>query len=621
MTARIDLPQSAPVWQLLAAVLMLQAIFWFVFSPLIEPTARTLDRLEIAEFAVATPRSTDWRDVREADFTAVSGVYEDCCEAGIRAVRLTFDLETIPDRGLGEVPVIGASNYETRLNGTLIFGEGRMGVQNPSYEGRVFRGYNRLPAGLLREGRNELVYTMVADAGTGGFFALPPTLGDYDRVAERFAFRRYLLNDYNTISVTIGYLVALLAFAAWVRGGHLPYLFWLGALSAVWATSLWYKSWIDPPFGGVWLASIGSAAVLAIPLAWVNLVNNWAGRSLRWVLPVSLAGYAIAQGASMFDIFSGTASESVERIGYWFIGGGALAFALLLLRKARGLPKALTAEFAIFLLCATLLLRDATGNLFDVSWGGGATDVAIPLLLAALAAAFVTRNIRLFRSQAHLTAELQTQLDQRTAELTAAHEREKAFTREQAHQDERRRIMRDMHDGMGSNLMAIMLAARRGKAEPEAVARGLQTVIDEMRLMIDSMDSVGESLTSALVLFRERADARVNDAGLAFEWIDQAQGGLPPLSPRKVLQVFRIMQEAITNAIKHSTGDRIVVTVAPTQVTVADNGADFAGRRRGGHGLDNMEARANAIGGAFHIEHSQGWTVARITLPQAAKSA
>jgi signal transduction histidine kinase len=200
-----------------------------------------------------------------------------------------------------------------------------------------------------------------------------------------------------------------------------------------------------------------------------------------------------------------------------------------------------------------------------------------------------------------------------------AHQREKVLLREQPHQDERRRIMADMHDGLGSQLMGMLLSARRGRAEPEAVARGLQGAIDEMRLMIDSMDSVGESLGSALALFRERAQDRVTAAGFVFAWHDRGEGRLPALPPRAVLQVFRVLQESVTNALKHSNGNAVRINVACHMIEVCDNGSVLGDERPGGRGLENMAARASAIGAAFALVREGDLTVARITLPKSAQ--
>jgi signal transduction histidine kinase len=278
----------------------------------------------------------------------------------------------------------------------------------------------------------------------------------------------------------------------------------------------------------------------------------------------------------------------------------------LLLRNVPGLAPDRRWELAIYVLVCTLMIFDGLNVAFEFA-PRLLMGMAVPVLLAALAIAFLARNVRLFQSSEQINTLLQIQLTQRTAELEAAHGREKELVRKQAHQTERQRIMRDMHDGLGSQLMSMLLAARRGVAQPAVVAEGLQMVIDEMRLLIDSMDSVGESLGSALAVFRERVQPRVEAAGMAFNWRDQFGHSLPDYGPRDVLQVFRIMQEAVTNALKHSGGKALTVTLAPSpdpafalRLTIADDGAGMGKANPRGKGLDSMAARATGIGG--HLE-------------------
>jgi signal transduction histidine kinase len=87
------------------------------------------------------------------------------------------------------------------------------------------------------------------------------------------------------------------------------------------------------------------------------------------------------------------------------------------------------------------------------------------------------------------------------------------------------------------------------------------------------------------------------------------------MPPRSVLQVFRVLQEAMTNALKHSDGNRIEVLVERDAISVLDNGSRFEGPRAGGRGLENMATRATAVGGEFSMERRDGWTIARIALP------
>ncbi|MEM9600670.1 MAG: hypothetical protein AAF926_06580, partial [Pseudomonadota bacterium] len=613
-----DLKAPERPFYLLLVILLIQFLYWFVLTPAFQRTAPSFDRFDVESLSVAVIDAPDWSALNAIEFQTLESPYRYCCEAGYRLVRVAFNLDTVPDQGLGEVPIIGATNYQTRLNGTLVWAEGQIHLDDLTAHGRIFRGINHLPAGLLREGSNELTYLMTAAPGAGGFHFGTPILGTYQETVAGFDFRRFLLNDYGLISYTIGYLIALFALIAWLRGGRDPYLFWLAITAFAWSSKLYYQTWDDPIVGGRGLATIGSVFALLLATAWVNLANHMAGRSIRWVLPLSLLGFVLAMVLSVIDIWSDGASRSVERIGYWFIGGGALASTILLLRKLPGLERQYYWEFAIYLMLVLMLMRDSFTRLSDIL-RGVETDFALPFLMVALVIAFITRNIQLFRSQDQLNQTLQAELNARTAELEAAHARESAFLRRQAHQDERQRIMRDMHDGLGSSLMSMLLAARRDKIDSTDVASGLENVIDEMRLMVDSMDSVGESLPAALALFRERAQTRVTDSGFTFAWdnqsiVDKDEDALPPLDSRSVLQVFRILQEAITNALKHSDGDRIAVTVMPNRIIVNDNGSVLNAPRVGGRGLANMEARAKSIGARFSIDHGSEGTSVKLDL-------
>jgi two-component system, NarL family, sensor histidine kinase UhpB len=278
-------------------------------------------------------------------------------------------------------------------------------------------------------------------------------------------------------------------------------------------------------------------------------------------------------------------------------------------------------EVAAFVLCATLIGHDAYMTLTDGAYGDHVKR-ALPVLLLGLAVPFFAGNVRLFRSMGEFNQLLQGQLAERTAELELAHARETAVVRATSQLNERQRIMRDMHDGLGSQLMSMLLAARRGEAQPPVVAEGLQAVIDEMRLMIDSMDSVGESLGSALAIFRDRVQSRVEAAGMQFDWNDTVTGDLPELGPRDVLQVFRIMQEAVTNALKYSGGTVLSVSLSAspdpayaTRLSIADDGGGMGKPNPRGKGLENMVARATSFGGKLEVASVRAGVVILLDLP------
>lgn len=130
-------------------------------------------------------------------------------------------------------------------------------------------------------------------------------------------------------------------------------------------------------------------------------------------------------------------------------------------------------ESVLLTVMATALVFDAITNWFP-EWGIGEGNLlnGSAFLLLAMTAAFLARNFRLFQSQGALNEMLQAKVTQREAELAEAALREQALVRAQAHDAERRRIMRDLHDGLGSQLMTMMLSARLGEADPPRWPRG-----------------------------------------------------------------------------------------------------------------------------------------------------
>ncbi|APE27946.1 sensor histidine kinase [Aurantiacibacter gangjinensis] len=599
---------------LLLAIGVVQAAYWLLIAPAFYPVPRPAEQFAIERVEIAQLETAGAAGLSQASFEKTALPVDLCCESALYAFRLTFQVDTVPADGLGEVSHAHADNVFTYVNGELAFGRGSVEPGLSTMHSYAERPVRRIPPALLREGTNTITYVAAAGAGGHGIYVHDPVIGPYKPVYETQQMQAFLRDEYLVASVTIGLSVGLIALLGWLRSGRNPFLFWMGMLSGSWGLSLLMMMTDAPPLAaGPWI-HLNSVVGMVIPLAGVNLANNWGPRSIPRLLPASLAIWVAAITASSILIAERGMGGPAEWVLFATTALYAFIYSALIVWNLPAIGRERHWEAAVFLLLATIAVAMAVWQIFGTGTGMP-TNYAVPILLLALVAAFVARNIRLFRSAEDIAGLLKVKLDERTAELGAAHAREKTLLREQAHQEERRRIMADMHDGMGSNLMSMLLSARRGNAEPEAVARGLQSAIDEMRLMIDSMDSVGESLGAALVLFRERAQSRVTDAGFAFAWHQPSDTTLPLLQPRPVLQVFRVLQEAVTNALKHSDGDTITVDVASRSIAVRDNGSSVGKVRAGGRGLENMAARAEMIGGEFTLQRECDWTVARIQLP------
>lgn len=367
-------------------------------------------------------------------------------------------------------------------------------------------------------------------------------------------------------------------------------------------------------FVAYWIGYVLAAAFAAYCFAWANRGALWV--TVCWGIAAAAIALTLALGYE-----SGQAAFEISYlVESWLIPGFVLAGILAAISAEAKTGAGRAIQLLLIAGAGSALALDAFDERFDVALGLLDPQPMIYystprhgiLLALGVLGAMIYHQVRARRLSEDLNGELNRLLTARESELADAHTREKVLVREQAFSEERRRIMRDMHDGLGSQLMGMLLAARRGKAEPDKVAEGLQQVIDELRLMIDSMESVGDSLATAITSFRARLQSRIEDAGFAFDWDNQLGGNIPSYPPRKTLQLFRIIQEAVTNALKHSGGDRIGISFARVaseqadldailEVCVTDNGQGISGPRLGGHGLENIRARAAREGGDVHF--------------------
>jgi signal transduction histidine kinase len=172
---------------------------------------------------------------------------------------------------------------------------------------------------------------------------------------------------------------------------------------------------------------------------------------------------------------------------------------------------------------------------------------------------------------------------------------------------ERQRILGDMHDGVGGQLLGMMVQARAGQLDDEQLVNGLTSCLDDLRLIVDSLDPVERPFDVAVAELRARLEPRCTAAGVTLTWTVHAP--TRPLGPDAMLQVLRALQEMTTNALRHSGTASIDVTMRPHgiaayEVAVRDHGVGFDPENpaRSGRGLPSLQARARRLGGRLSLE-------------------
>jgi len=202
-----------------------------------------------------------------------------------------------------------------------------------------------------------------------------------------------------------------------------------------------------------------------------------------------------------------------------------------------------------------------------------------------------------------------------------------------AREEERRRLRRDLHDGLGPALAGhlLRLDVIAGQLDPsspvavdvDALRTELRSTITELRRVVEglrppALDELG--LAGALAQVTRRITL-----GTAIE-VDLSVGELPALPAAMEVAAFRIVTEAVTNSVRHSSATvchaSIVAEGRALRITVADDGQGIAGGDSGageslaGHGLQTMRERAEELGGQLQVTNGSGLTIsASLPLP------
>jgi signal transduction histidine kinase len=173
--------------------------------------------------------------------------------------------------------------------------------------------------------------------------------------------------------------------------------------------------------------------------------------------------------------------------------------------------------------------------------------------------------------------------------------------------EERQRFVRDMHDGVGGHLLSLLMRVRADDADSKDVAEELEKGLTDLRLMADSLDHVGADLDLALAAFHRRAAQQLASAGLEFDWSKPQELNGFVMDARAVLSLYRIIQEALSNCIRHAGASRFGVSFdladdgKRLDVVIEDDGVGF-GRVEEGRGLANIRKRAEKLGGMAVFE-------------------
>jgi two-component system sensor histidine kinase UhpB len=234
-------------------------------------------------------------------------------------------------------------------------------------------------------------------------------------------------------------------------------------------------------------------------------------------------------------------------------------------------------------------------------------------------------------------AQRRAQQDRLFAEMLAGHQHFRALARSvwQVQEQERRRLARDLHDGVGQNLTALkhtLAEAIRDPAAPPELRERVQRALEVCAATLEEVRALARALRPQIL----------DDLGLAaaLGWLGRTAGeaggftvavdcsdDLPEVQGDLATLVFRIVQEALANATRHARCSHVMVRVAirddVLSVLVADDGvgcdvgvAEAAAASGASAGLGSMRERVGLFGGRLQLASTAGGGMqVRATLP------
>ena len=501
-----------------------------------------------------------------------------------------------------------------RVNGTLVRQLGR--PRSPFDDAGKFGHLVPLPAALLHTDRpNLLQLDVTAQALRGGGLSpvgLGPLAAAEAERASRLQRDQYAAAAYGTSMLLMGglslglwwrqrvplygcfvtavLLGSLRQFDRLLPTAPLPWPVWGGLMAVSYGVQLaliarFVLLALDRQ--PRWLATVQRAVVWIVAVLAASsfaLGRRWPWDGALWLL--------WAAGMVCFAVVLRSAFVERRAIAWVVLGAGSLLL-------ATGLHDLITVRSA-----------HATGLGFPL------TPHALFFFLLILAGLVVERYSRTEREHKALNEELVHRVAERERQLGEAFEALRRQKEEQAVLKERQRIMREIHDGVGSQLVGLLNLVTHRDTDPEQLTEHVQMALDEMRLAVDSLQPVHSDLATVLATLRYRLQPRLKAAGIEVLWDVDRLPPLPQLSPESVLQVQRILLEAFTNVLKHARATQVVMHAhcsdgaAPViELRLSDNGVGLAPSDPSpnpGRGVANMRTRAEAIGARLWLEPGAG---------------
>lgn len=263
------------------------------------------------------------------------------------------------------------------------------------------------------------------------------------------------------------------------------------------------------------------------------------------------------------------------------------------------------------------------------------SQFSVPALSVAMGAMLVERLKGYLDNERLSARKLQEEVCRQRVKIAEDYQRMKAQGEKIAVLEERKRIVREMHDGLGSQLVSVSAILRSSSADAETLSGAIEGALSELRSVLDVLSTNTDSddheddpvaLLLGRLRYRLQPIFRAQDIEIDWQVEPLPRDFLPTDQLR--LQLLRLMQEACANVLKHAHARKVSLCAKAFDdcviVELRDDGVGIdrgqpGSESRHGYGLANMLQRANEMGAKLSISDLDPGTSVQLVFPLSSK--
>lgn len=478
---------------------------------------------------------------------------------------------------------------------------------------------------LLKPGTNEIVIR--AESGRNHSLGIGTiAVGNHNALGSHFESQYFFRIDAPKTLNWIMLLLSVFVFVMWLGRRQEIELLWLSLTGVFWFIRNYHFFAETVPIEPLLFQQISYYSIyfaVAVTLAFCAEFLKLRRRNL---IIGAMLGIAVLLSLSRLVLTVTNRTDMVSSLLTIALFG---SFLLILAQHAWKSRSSESWLLLILLSLASLTGVHDIGRIPDIDWWTGAGFHFQPYIGFFLFLVFMLSLARRFLSALSLVEETNLHLEKSVTEATdalaASQQAQRQMEVERALETERERLMREMHDGIGSSLVTALAVARQRK-DPASTITTLQRAISDLKITVDSLAPIEGDVVTLLANLRHRMEHELAQAGITSIWQVEDCAPLDWMDAGHSLHLLRLLQEALSNVLQHADAHSITLSCKSSVlhgksgvlISIIDDGFGFnPADSNGSKGLGFMHQRAAILNGTLTIENADsGGTEVNLWLAQ-----